>query len=304
MNPVYSLNPKKYDCIVLLSTLNGEKYLREQLDSLASQSFTSFQVLVRDDGSTDSTLEILKTYKETLKMVILDNCSHLGLFLSYSLLLKHARLFKYVALCDQDDIWDQNKILHSITELKRSRALLLVHRHEILIDGRLVEPSVKQALGNESFSYVATRNIYPGNTFVFRGELLNYFDYKINAPHDWQLILRALALESVVFSGATLSKYRIHDTNAIGVRFGFRHPWKIILNAADIYKWRYVFSQSRNSLFTKIEYCGQTGRLAQMILKEKEMGAFVKLNLLMRLLIQSFSYRLVNTSLFKKSSLN
>ena len=48
--------------IILLSTYNGEKYLKEQLDSLLTQSYKNFEIIARDDGSSDETIEILKYY--------------------------------------------------------------------------------------------------------------------------------------------------------------------------------------------------------------------------------------------------
>jgi rhamnosyltransferase len=300
----YTLDPKKFGCVVLLSTFNGAKYLDEQLKSLVDQSYKNFQVFIRDDGSTDNSRDIIRSYAKYLNLVVDKDENHYGLFQSYSRLLQEVKDFAFIAFCDQDDIWNQDKILNSITQLKSTGALLLVHQFEILIDGRVLTPSVEQAIGNKTLAYVATRNIYPGNTFLFKGELLQHYNYNINVPHDWQLILRALELESVTFLGTTLSKYRIHDANAIGVRFGYRNPWELILNAAAIYRWRCTIFQSSNNPVTQTTNFGRPGSLAKMIFNDLEISPSMKINLLLRVLIQSFSYKLINSSLLKKSSLH
>ncbi len=58
---------------ILLATYNGEKYLREQLDSILNQSYTNFRLIISDDSSTDNTLEILKEYVEQDKRIIVYN---------------------------------------------------------------------------------------------------------------------------------------------------------------------------------------------------------------------------------------
>ena len=49
---------------ILLSTYNGEKYLAEQIDSIVNQTYTDWNLLIRDDGSTDNTVSIIKNYEE------------------------------------------------------------------------------------------------------------------------------------------------------------------------------------------------------------------------------------------------
>lgn len=94
---------------VLLSSFNGGKYLREQLDSLTNQVDVSINIIVRDDGSTDETIDILCEYAEKglLKWYTGENLKPLGSFMH---LLLNCPPADYYAFCDQDDVWLPDKI--------------------------------------------------------------------------------------------------------------------------------------------------------------------------------------------------
>lgn len=95
---------------ILVSTYNGEKYIEQQLDSLVQQSYKDFFVFIRDDGSQDSTVEILEKYCEKY-----DNFSYVagcnvGYSKSFMELLKNSPLCDFYAFCDQDDFWEKDKL--------------------------------------------------------------------------------------------------------------------------------------------------------------------------------------------------
>lgn len=107
---------------VLLATHNGEKYLREQLDSLLNQSEQDFKILARDDGSTDDTLKILSDYEtrfpQKIKIIKDDkNCG--GAAQNFMELTMHASA-DYVMFSDQDDVWCADKIKISLESMKKA----------------------------------------------------------------------------------------------------------------------------------------------------------------------------------------
>ena len=117
---------------ILLSTYNGEKYLKEQLDSLFSQSYKDFKLIVRDDGSNDKTLDILKKYD----IELLPSFGNLGVKKSFEKLLKYAsenNEAKYFMFCDQDDVWKSDKIEKTLKKMQELENLygnnmpLLIH---------------------------------------------------------------------------------------------------------------------------------------------------------------------------------
>lgn len=102
---------KSTNTSILLSTYNGERYLREQLDSIFAQTDQDWRLVVRDDGSTDATVSILQEYKERYpeSLLLLPSDGNLGPIFSFELLMRSCDS-DYVLFCDQDDVWLPNKV--------------------------------------------------------------------------------------------------------------------------------------------------------------------------------------------------
>jgi rhamnosyltransferase len=101
---------------IVLATYNGEKYLREQLESILNQSYSNIIITIWDDGSIDSTNEILQGYQTVFsdRIRIIENVGvSLGVIGSFSRLLEHTQS-EYVFLSDQDDYWVQGKVQKQI----------------------------------------------------------------------------------------------------------------------------------------------------------------------------------------------
>ena len=100
-----------YKVQVLLSTYNGEKYIREQLDSILTQKDIEVSILIRDDGSTDSTVDIIHEYCSNNSDIKLIKGSNMGACKSFFELFKEADMgYDYYALADQDDYWYADKL--------------------------------------------------------------------------------------------------------------------------------------------------------------------------------------------------
>lgn len=102
---------------VLLSTYNGEAYLREQIESLFSQTFADVNIFIRDDGSSDKTQNILTEY-HSYKQITCYTGDHLGFALSMWNLIQICDDAEYYAFCDQDDVWDSDKLEIAVNMLK------------------------------------------------------------------------------------------------------------------------------------------------------------------------------------------
>lgn len=106
---------------VLLATYNGGKYLSRQLDSLLDQSFQDFKVYIRDDGSDDNTLHIVRQYisdhPDRFELVE-DSTQHRGARDSFMFMLEHVPETDYYMFCDQDDVWLAQKIEKSLQALQ------------------------------------------------------------------------------------------------------------------------------------------------------------------------------------------
>ena len=100
---------------VILSTYNGEKYLKEQMDSLLSQEGVDITLFVRDDGSTDRTVEMIQSYSDKMDILLFKE-SNVGFERSFraAVLKTEGRSFDFYAFCDQDDIWYEDKLAKGI----------------------------------------------------------------------------------------------------------------------------------------------------------------------------------------------
>jgi len=108
------------DIDILLSTYNGEQYLRNQIESIINQTYKNWRLLIRDDGSQDKTIEILEYYlrKHKDKIVLIeDGQKHLGASKSFFRLLGYSDA-KYIMFCDQDDVWLPYKIEKTYNKMK------------------------------------------------------------------------------------------------------------------------------------------------------------------------------------------
>lgn len=122
--------------VIIFSTYNGERYLGEQLDSLLFQTHKNIRVIVRDDGSKDGACEILRVYSRNHSNIEVLFENNIGVVSSFLSLLKMVPSdAEYVALCDQDDVWNDNKVeraLSYISNVERDIPVIYFRAVEIL----------------------------------------------------------------------------------------------------------------------------------------------------------------------------
>lgn len=232
---------------ILLSTYNGESYLREQLDSLFAQTYSDFVILARDDGSRDASIRILGDYAirypEKLR-VIKEQAGNLGASGSFAWLLRYALENKemlgleplYLMFCDQDDCWYEDKITKQMNALLACEAEnldsdgkplpILIHS-DLQVVGENLQPiaeSLARYQGLEtkrnSFPNLVISNLVTGCTALFN-EALARKALPISTAaimHDWWLALVASAFGKVVYLDTPLIRYRQHGSNTIGAK--------------------------------------------------------------------------------------
>lgn len=212
---------------VLLSAYNGEKYLRTQLDSLLAQNYRNLEILVRDDGSTDGTCDILREYadKEALKYFKGPNAGVIGSFFE---LFHHADpAAAFYALCDQDDKWMPDKISAAVRKLTEMQAHVsesqpvLYCSAQIIADENLkpIPDAVTRTVRKASFGNALVQNICTGCTAVFDRRLLsllNRADPQQIIMHDWWIYLIGTCFGKVYYDQNAYIFYRQHGTNTFG----------------------------------------------------------------------------------------
>lgn len=128
---------------ILLSAYNGEKYLEAQLDSLLKQKGCEIEIFIRDDGSTDRTLEIVQKYENELQNVHVNSGKNIGYRDSFFELLFTAKDFDYYAFCDQDDVWMEDKLSAALEFLENSPNSALYASKKIYVDEQLNPLQIK-----------------------------------------------------------------------------------------------------------------------------------------------------------------
>jgi len=212
---------------IVMATYNGERFIKEQLDSLSSQSLLPKELLVGDDGSTDSTIALVKRFAASspFPVHLIQHSRHLGAtdnFLVTATLASGSLL----AFCDQDDIWRPQK-LQKVTETFASSSEIMAVGHnseEISADGTPMRDRLKQMPPSTRFP----RGSGPvfavaGHTMTIRREVLTsaspnerlgIHDEAGNPfGHDHWLWLLATCLGDSVILSDRLVAHRVHDQN-------------------------------------------------------------------------------------------
>lgn len=219
---------------ILLSIYNGSSYLQEQLDSLLNQSYKNLIILVRDDGSVDSSIEIVKSYSKILNIIILEDSQNIGVKKSFSYLLKYAidKLDStYFMFCDQDDIWKTDKVektLLKIIEVEKfyKNKPILIHSDLKLVDNNLNEmyesfwKFEKIDPKKNSFNNLLLQNTITGCTVMINKSLA---EKSIEIPescimHDWWIGLVASYFGVISYIDDKTILYRQHESNTIGAQ--------------------------------------------------------------------------------------
>ncbi len=236
--------------VIVLAAFNGADFLREQLDSLIAQTEPQWSLLIRDDGSMDNTQEIVRDYskKDGRIHLLSDDDGPTGAVVGNFAILLAAALAEgaeYVFCCDQDDVWEPNKLELVLARLKKLEGECgtpcLVH-HDLAVVNESLEPVAD--------SFVALMKLQPGDQqdpqrLISRNEVTgcalacNRALLEIALPiskqaimHDWWLGMCAGFFGQLQFMPEKLVKYRQHGKNAIGAK-SFWHG----LNPVPFGRW-------------------------------------------------------------------
>lgn len=209
---------------ILLSSYQGEQFLKEQLDSLLKQSWKNLEILIRDDGSTDGTRKILEDYSGKYEHIKYFPGENIGVTKSFFELLKKSDA-AYVAFCDQDDIWLEHKVEAAVRKLKKETGPALYCGNKILVD-RSLSPMKKQSRRSlkPGFGNAVVECICTGCTAVMNRELADILTARLPEYailHDWWTYLAASYTGKVIFDPHPYILYRQHEGNVVGAKGGF-----------------------------------------------------------------------------------
>ncbi len=216
---------------IILPTYNGATYLGALLDSIGDQTSSAWHLLASDDGSSDTSKEILQAFKAQYpEQVSLFDGPQNGITANYlSLINRVDSNTAITAFCDQDDIWLDTRLSRIIEALGDEQTPTLYCGRTQLIDAQGKQLRLSPArLRPPSFENALCQNIASGNTMAFNTTALRMLQRNSSTAqdipfHDWwayQLITGAAG--RVVHDVIPTLLYRQHSANAVGAATGFR----------------------------------------------------------------------------------
>lgn len=226
-----------FNVCVLLSTYNGQTYLQEQLNSILSQKFKgNISVVVRDDGSSDNTLTILKEWKHKENILVIPG-ENVGPKASFFELIKQSPPSDFYAFCDQDDVWESDKVAAGVEKLlamPQAEPNLFFSNAE-LVDGQLVSYGELFHKVVPNYTVVGSMVCNPalGCTTMFNIHLMDIVKTvdPVHTPmHDKFVLLTALLLGNVTYDHVASMRYRQHNLNVCSHQGNFRKRIRQSLN--------------------------------------------------------------------------
>ena len=220
---------------VLLAAYNGSAFLSRQIDSVLSQTFSSFHLILSDDGSTDTTADLLDTYAQKYP----DKITHYRSGVRFGCAQRHfMHLLErfhdtpYIMFCDQDDVWHPDKMEKTLQTMRSIESdpgvPTLVHTDLRVVDGELREtaPSfceLSHLDGRRTgLHQLLAQNVVTGCTVMINRSLAELACGKPVESgvlmHDWWLALLAAAAGNVGFLPEPTIDYRQHGHNSVGAK--------------------------------------------------------------------------------------
>lgn len=216
---------------VALATRNGAGFIREQLDSILRQQPSVDEIVVSDDASHDSTVDIVKSVADANPQVVfrvLEHPAPLGVTANFETAIR-ACAGDLVLLCDQDDVWLEQRVARAVAAFRGRPDLLVLHADARLVDaeGRPIgtlfgalgigSSEVERIHRGDAFELLLRRNVVTGATMAVRRDFaLASGPFPESWLHDEWLAILAAAHDGVDVEERQLIEYRQHGSNAVG----------------------------------------------------------------------------------------
>lgn len=217
--------------LVILATYNGEKYIREQLDSILEQKSVDVDIYIFDDISIDGTIQIVKDYQDENRIKLINNNFRQGSAANNffgAIKFFHNNFlseYDYISFSDQDDIWLSEKLLAATNLLKIENSSLYVSNLILWEEKTGKKSIIKKAYSQKKYDFLFEGGS-AGCTYVFTSSFcialkstiinIDYTNWKFFS-HDWFVYFFArINNYKVSIDSNAYILYRIHDTNVHG----------------------------------------------------------------------------------------
>lgn len=211
---------------ILLATYNGAKYLEQLLDSLCKQTFSDWRLLIRDDGSQDCTITLIKknSEKDFRITLIEDNCGNLGVSGNFAKLLSLSSA-PLIMFADQDDVWIPEKIQllvkHYLSLNPEDMNIPLLIHCDALITGENLIPTGQSFLQKRGakigIKHMIFTGFVQGASMMINNHLKNFVNpLPDNVMYDYYIALVCEIVGKRKLVDVPCMYYRMHNSNAIG----------------------------------------------------------------------------------------
>lgn len=213
---------------ILMSTYNGQQFLAEQIRSIQEQTFSDWTLLIRDDGSSDQTKDLLQDFARQdsrIRLIDIEEPKNLGVIKSFHRLVQYEKA-DYYFFSDQDDVWLPDKLEVSLQEarLYPTDQPLMIYMDLTVVNQDLqvmTESMVRSQSHHANTQLVEelTENTVTGGVAMINHSLAELWTGTEDIlMHDWYLALLASALGKLVFIDKPGELYRQHADNVLGAR--------------------------------------------------------------------------------------
>lgn len=211
---------------ILMSTYNGEKFVAEQIESIQKQTHTEWHLIIRDDGSTDKTCEIVGDFANKDSRIKLIRAENVGVIKSFYELIKNNNEADFYFFADQDDYWLPEKLTVMLAEAKKhDNRKPVMYYTDLTVTDKVLNVTAKSMIRSQSdhantkLVQELTENTVTGGASMINHELAKLWQTTNDIiMHDWYLALVAVALGELVYIDQPTHLYRQHDANVLGAR--------------------------------------------------------------------------------------
>ncbi len=256
-------NRKTHRVAIILAAYNGEKFIRDQILSIHAQTYEKWHLIIRDDGSSDNTVSIIRQFSSNdnrIQLIKDSEHTRLGSSANFGLLMNHAldSGADYIAFSDQDDVWKMDKLSSQLQAMKNIEARtgkntpVLVYTDLEVVNEQLghIHPSFMNYQGlsrkkDVSLQTLLVQNCVTGCTMLINQPLLRL---AVPVPdsahmHDWWVALCASSYGVMEFIPSATVRYRQHGENIAGAG-GIRRLKQITRWRSTLKKMNRIFLRS------------------------------------------------------------
>ncbi|MBD5854217.1 glycosyltransferase family 2 protein [Lactococcus lactis] len=259
-----------------MSTYNGEKFVAEQIESIQKQTFRNWNLIIRDDGSKDKTLEIIDEFISKDKRIKLIKSKNIGVINSFYELIKSDQADFYF-FSDQDDYWLPEKLDIMLSEAKKydNNTPKMYYSDLKVVDKNLKvinNSMIKSQSGHPNTELVQelTENTVTGGASMINHVLASQWKTTNDIiMHDWYLALLASGIGELIYIDKATYLYRQHDSNVLGARTLSKRIKKWIHPRQWFEKyWALIISSQNQAEKLLIENQSELTELKQEVIKD------------------------------------